>query len=236
MLNEIAHIWESRIPSQESDEDRIILGPSFAEHILKIKNHTLGVSKFKAELDKEKKQLFPLYLNEHQQQKLSTANMIFLIMDKESHYAVYMLDKYMNKVHIIDPHEVSLKEIQEESDANIYNLTNEEADKLFDIFDARKKKRERDTDAYHKHKLKIVPRFKVVFNMVHQRDMETKQKGNWQIKFVEDIPMVDKGESAYAALKLAFLYNGMKFIEDINHFDDGLEICKAEALYMLLLS
>ena len=43
-------------------------------------------------------------------------------MEQESHYAVYMLDKYTNKVHIIDPHEVSLKEIQEESDRNMSGL------------------------------------------------------------------------------------------------------------------
>ncbi|KAE8788023.1 hypothetical protein D1007_37966 [Hordeum vulgare] len=50
------------------------------------------------------------------------------------------------------------------------------------------------------------------------------------------MPMVDKGESTYVALKLVVVYNGIKFVEDIDHFDDDLEIWKVETLYMLLLS
>ncbi|KAI5011858.1 hypothetical protein ZWY2020_023992 [Hordeum vulgare] len=49
--------------------------------------------------------------------------------------------------------------------------------------------------------------------------METKRKGNWQVNFLEEMPMVNKVESAYVALKLAFVYNGIKFVKDIDHFD-----------------
>ncbi|KAE8793560.1 hypothetical protein D1007_31845 [Hordeum vulgare] len=66
--------------------------------------------------------------------------------------------------------------------------------------------------------------------------METKQKGNWEVNVLEEMPMVNKGESVYVALKLALMYNGIKFVEDIDNFDDDLEIWKAETLYMLLLS
>ncbi|KAE8817525.1 hypothetical protein D1007_04617 [Hordeum vulgare] len=69
-----------------------------------------------------------------------------------------------------------------------------------------------------------------------RKEMETKRKGNWQVNFLEEMPMVNKVESAYVALKLAFVYNGIKFVKDIDHFDDDLEIWKAETLYMLLLS
>ncbi|KAI4975958.1 hypothetical protein ZWY2020_049565 [Hordeum vulgare] len=83
-----------------------------------------------------------------------------------------------------------------------------------------------------------LPRFKVVHQLVHGREMESKGKGkgNWQVDILEDMPMVNKGESAYVALKLAFLYNDIKFVEDTDDFDDDLEIWKAETLYMLLLS
>ena len=44
------------------------------------------------------------------------------------------------------------------------------------------------------------------------------KSAKWQYKFVQDVPMVEKGESPFAILKLAFLYNGVKFIEDIDDF------------------
>ncbi|KAE8770165.1 hypothetical protein D1007_58144 [Hordeum vulgare] len=81
-----------------------------------------------------------------------------------------------------------------------------------------------------------LPRFKRVHEVVHGREMETKRKGNWQVNVFEEMPMVNKGESAYVALKLALLYNGIKFFEEIDNFDDDLEIWKAETLYILLLS
>ena len=37
----------------------------------------------------------------------------------------------------------------------------------------------------------------------------------WQTHTVQDVPVVEKGESTFAVLKLAFLYNGEKFIEDL---------------------
>ena len=32
---------------------------------------------------------------------------------------------------------------------------------------------------------------------------------------MQDVPLVEKGESPFAVLKLAFLYNGEKFVEDL---------------------
>ncbi|KAI4975747.1 hypothetical protein ZWY2020_049354 [Hordeum vulgare] len=205
------------------------------EHILKIENHSQGVAKFKMELINQKEQLIPLYLSEKQQKKFLT---IFLIMEKSGHYIVYMLDKYTNKVHVIDPDEVPRKEIDEANNLDFSSLIEAEAIKAMDVIEAKKNKRIRDSNLFHIHKSKVLPRFKVVHQLVHGREMQSngKGKGNWQVDILEDMPMVNKGESAYVALKLAFLYNGIKFVEDIDDFDDDLEIWKAETLYMLLLS
>ena len=37
----------------------------------------------------------------------------------------------------------------------------------------------------------------------------------WQIHTVQDVPVVEKGESTFVVLKLAFIYNGEKFVEDL---------------------
>ena len=39
---------------------------------------------------------------------------IFIPMEKDDHYVLYMLDKYKNKVHIIDPRETTLEEFEKE--------------------------------------------------------------------------------------------------------------------------
>ncbi|KAI5005348.1 hypothetical protein ZWY2020_032591 [Hordeum vulgare] len=185
VLNEIAYIWESKQPAQDSDEDRLILGPCFGEHILKIDNPNQGVANFKMELLDQKEKLSPMYLSEKQQKKLLTTNMIFLIMVKNSHYAVYMLDRYTNKVHVIDPVEVPRQEIDEENNLDYSSLNDVEANKFMDFFEGRKNKRLKESNLYHNHKLKV---------------------------------------------------NGIKFVEDIDNFDDDLEIWKVETLYILLLS
>lgn len=156
VLNEIAYIWESKQPAQDSDEDRLILGPCFAEHILKIDNPNQGVANFKMELLDQKEKLIPMYLSEKQQKKLLTTNMIFLIMVKNSHYAVYMLDRYTNKVHVIDPVEVPRQEIDEENNLDYSSLNDVEANKFMDFFEGRKNKRLKESNLYHNHKLKVV--------------------------------------------------------------------------------
>ena len=59
-----------------------------------------------------------------------------------------------------------------------------------------------------------VPRFKEVFNTILEQTMNP-NKTRWQIHTVQDVPVVEKGESTFDVLKLAFLYNGEKFIEDL---------------------
>ena len=46
----------------------------------------------------------------------------------------------------------------------------------------------------------------------------------WQIHIVQDVPVVEKGESPFAVLKLAFLYNGEKFVEDLEDLTVSLYI------------
>ena len=41
------------------------------------------------------------------------------------------------------------------------------------------------------------------------------KKTRWQFHTVQDVPMVEKGASPFVVLKLASLYNGEKFIEDL---------------------
>ena len=59
-----------------------------------------------------------------------------------------------------------------------------------------------------------VPRFKEVFNTILGQTMNAKGT-RWQTHTVQDVPVVEKGESTFAVLKLAFLYNGEKFVEDL---------------------
>lgn len=79
-----------------------------------MKKHTTTITKFKNELQKTKNQLVPMYLKENQRKKLSTANMIFIPMEKHDRYVLYMLDKYKHKVHIIDPRETTHEEFVKE--------------------------------------------------------------------------------------------------------------------------
>ena len=46
----------------------------------------------------------------------------------------------------------------------------------------------------------------------------------WQIHTVQDVLVVEKGESTFAVLKLAFLYNGEKFVEDLEDLTVSLYI------------
>ena len=59
-----------------------------------------------------------------------------------------------------------------------------------------------------------VPRFKEVFNTILGQTM-TPMRTRWQIHTVQDAPVVEKGESTFAVLKLAFIYNSEKFVQDL---------------------
>ena len=48
----------------------------------------------------------------------------------------------------------------------------------------------------------------------------------WQTHTVQDVPVVEKGESTFAVLKLAFIYNGEKFVEDLEDLTVSLYICR----------
>ena len=41
------------------------------------------------------------------------------------------------------------------------------------------------------------------------------KKTRWQIHTVQDVLVLEKGESPFAVLKLVFLYNGEKFVENL---------------------
>lgn len=140
-----------------------------------------------------------------------------------------MLDRYTSKLHIIDPAETSTNELETERNRHLSDPEGVEAN------------RKKAKDKYHVHKSKMIPRIKEVFNMIFDdekfKQMEDfKTRSKWDIHWVKDVPRVEKGESPYAVLRFAFLYNGVNFIEDIDYFDDELELWKAEALYMLLAS
>ena len=66
-----------------------------------------------------------------------------------------------------------------------------------------------------------VPRFKEVFNTILEQTMNP-NKTRWQIHTVQDVSVVEKGESPFAVLKLAFLYNGEKFVEDLEDLSVSL--------------
>ena len=59
-----------------------------------------------------------------------------------------------------------------------------------------------------------VPRFKEVFNIILGQTLNAKGT-RWQTHTVQDVPVVEKGESTFVVLKLAFIYNGEKFFQDL---------------------
>ncbi|VAH73423.1 unnamed protein product [Triticum turgidum subsp. durum] len=206
----------------------------------RIKEFKLETSKFFS-TNKAKNQLVPMYLKENQWKKLSTANMqqvfytlIFIPMEKHDRYVLYVLDKYKHKVHIIDPQETTHKEFQKEK-IGVEELTEEEACRVLQENEDAKEERERQFDEYHVHKLAIVPRFKEVFNIILGQTLNAKGT-RWQTHTVQDVPVVEKGELTFVVLKLAFLYNGEKFVEDLEDLTDEVEDWRAEAMYILLNS
>jgi hypothetical protein len=158
------------------------------QRILDLKNHKTTISKFKTELQRTKNQLVPMYLKEHQQKKLSTANMvtslssttksqnmrsikllyiklsskqqifctqIFIPLEKDHRYVLYMLDKYKNKVHIIDPREATPEEFEKEK-VDIDHLDPFEADRILRENEQAEEERKIQFQEYHVHKSAIV--------------------------------------------------------------------------------
>lgn len=44
-------------------------------------------------------------------------------------------------------------------------------------------------------------------------------RGKWDCQWVEGVPQVERGESLYALLRFALLYNGERFMQDIDDFE-----------------
>nr|XP_045089557.1 myosin-1B-like [Aegilops tauschii subsp. strangulata] len=166
--------------------------------------------------------------------ELLKKKLIFIPMEKHDRYVLYVLDKYKHKVHIIDPQETTPEEFEKEK-IDMDKLDLIEASRVLQENEDAKKERERQFQEYHVHKSAIVPRFKEVFNTILGQTMNAKGT-RWQIHTMQDVPVVEKGESTFAVLKLAFLYNGEKFVEDMEDLTDDVEDWRAEAMYILLSS
>ena len=51
-----------------------------------------------------------------------------------------------------------------------------------------------------------MPRRKEIFNVILQETMKPKN-AKWEIHIVQDVPIVERGESPFVVLKFIFLYN-----------------------------
>ena len=80
---------------------------------------------------------------------------IFIPMEKDDRYVLYVLDKYKNKVHIIDPRETTPEEFEKEK-IHIEKLSPEEASRVLQKNEDARKERERQFQEYHVHKTAIV--------------------------------------------------------------------------------
>ena len=76
-------------------------------------------------------------------------------MEKDDRYVLYVLDKYKNKVHTIDPRKTTLEEFEKEK-IDIDELEEEEACRVLQENEDAKKERERQFQEYHVHKSAIV--------------------------------------------------------------------------------
>ena len=69
-----------------------------------------------------------LYIKLSSKQQICCSQ-IFIPLEKDHRYVLYMLDKYKNKVHIIDPRETTPEEFQKEK-VDMHNLHPLEADRI----------------------------------------------------------------------------------------------------------
>jgi len=63
-----------------------------------------------------------------------------------------------------------------------------------------------------------VPRFKAVYEILLGEKFE-KEKTKWEVQFLKDVPKVNKGETPFAVLRFAHLFDGNHFFEEIDNFD-----------------
>lgn len=82
---------------------------------------------------------------------------MFILLEKEHRYILFVLDRYTRKLQIIDPQEISLKEFKKEQEGvKLDDLDIYEANKAIEDMEAKKMKKENDHEKYHKHKFKVV--------------------------------------------------------------------------------
>nr|XP_020195162.1 uncharacterized protein LOC109780992 [Aegilops tauschii subsp. strangulata] len=209
-----------------------------ARHILGLKDKRKSMKNFRDDFTREKDVLVPLFLKKCQSEKLKTAKMVFMPFEKEDRYTLFMLDRYIRKLEIIEPEETSLEELKRQEylknqrDRHVHdgklikqiaNMENNEAIK------------EKEHNKYHNHKDKLVPRFKEVYKILLGEKFE-KEKTRWDVEFLQGVPKVNKGETPFAVLRFAHLFDGNHFVEEIDNFDDGTEQWKAQQLCKLLFS
>ena len=76
-------------------------------------------------------------------------------MEKDDRYVLYVLDKYKNKVHTIDPRKTTLEEFEKEK-IDVDKLDEKEASRVLQENVDAEKERERQFQEYHVHKMAIV--------------------------------------------------------------------------------
>ena len=63
-----------------------------------------------------------------------------------------------------------------------------------------------------------MPRFKEVYEILLSEKFE-KEKTKWEVQFLQGVPKVNKGETPFAVLRFAHLFDGNHFVEEIDNFD-----------------
>ncbi|XBH58638.1 hypothetical protein VPH35_080041 [Triticum aestivum] len=130
--------------------------------------------------------------------------MIMIPHHTNNHYTLYVLNKYRDRIDILD----SLNYV------NYADLS---------------------WSQHHVHQEELVPRFKEVYEILLGEKFE-KEKTRWDVEFLQGVPKVNKGETPFAVLRFAHLFDGNHFFEEIDNFDDGTKQWKAQQLCKLLFS
>ena len=63
-----------------------------------------------------------------------------------------------------------------------------------------------------------MPGIKAVYEILLGEKFE-KEKTKWEVQFLKDVPKVNKGETPFAVLRFAHLFDGNHFVEEINNFN-----------------
>ena len=63
-----------------------------------------------------------------------------------------------------------------------------------------------------------MPTFKEVYEILLSEKFK-KEKTKWEVKFLKDVPKVNKGETPFVVLRFTHLFEGNHFIKEIDNFD-----------------